>query len=167
MRLPNWIQATQRDYMFRKYVNSNNLWYLFNSLNAPRRVLRMFFFTLRPQYMQVTYTHDEPRLFWLREKPDDPKLSPMQGSKWCRVRYLWCTSVVISDINSNIQLYQLTSTNETKHLCVHIKTIYFISHLQDTVTTQWLDSDSVVTVDNCWQHNDCHWHLGHCAVGSC
>ena len=26
---------------------------------------------------------------------------------------------------------------------------YSISHLPDTVTTQWLDSDSVVTVGNC------------------
>ena len=29
---------------------------------------------------------------------------------------------------------------------------YSISHLLDTVTTQWLDSDSVVTIANCRQH---------------
>ena len=31
---------------------------------------------------------------------------------------------------------------------------YSISHLLGLVTTQWLDSDGVVTVDNCWQHGD-------------
>ena len=31
---------------------------------------------------------------------------------------------------------------------------YSISHLLGTVTTKWLDSDSVVTVVNCWQHGD-------------
>ena len=31
---------------------------------------------------------------------------------------------------------------------------YSISHLLATATTQWLDSDSVVTVDNCRQHGD-------------
>ena len=31
---------------------------------------------------------------------------------------------------------------------------YSISHLLGTVTTQWLDSDGVVTVDNCQQHGD-------------
>ena len=32
-----------------------------------RRSLRGIFFTPRPQYMQVTYAPDEPRLFWLRD----------------------------------------------------------------------------------------------------
>ena len=31
---------------------------------------------------------------------------------------------------------------------------YSIPHLLDTVTKQWLDSDSVVTVVKCWQHGD-------------
>ena len=31
---------------------------------------------------------------------------------------------------------------------------YFISHLLVTVTTQWLNSDGVVTVVNYRQHND-------------
>ena len=31
---------------------------------------------------------------------------------------------------------------------------YSISHLLGTVTTQWLDSDGIVTVDNCRQHSD-------------
>ena len=33
---------------------------------------------------------------------------------------------------------------------------YYVSNLQGTVTTLWLDSDSVVTVANCrhWQHSD-------------
>ena len=29
-----------------------------------------------------------------------------------------------------------------------------VSHLLDTVTTRWLDSDSVVTIANCQQHSD-------------
>ena len=33
---------------------------------------RVIVFPLRPQYMHVTYAPDEPRLFWLWEKPDDP-----------------------------------------------------------------------------------------------
>ena len=31
---------------------------------------------------------------------------------------------------------------------------YSINHPQDTVTTWWLDSDSVVTVDDCWHRGD-------------
>ena len=31
---------------------------------------------------------------------------------------------------------------------------HFISHLLDMVITQWQNSDSVVTVANCWQHRD-------------
>ena len=31
---------------------------------------------------------------------------------------------------------------------------YFLNHVLDTVTTWWLDSDSVVTVANCQQHDD-------------
>ena len=34
------------------------------------------------------------------------------------------------------------------------QTSYSISHLRSTVTTWWLDSDSVVTVDNCQQQGD-------------
>ena len=32
---------------------------------------------------------------------------------------------------------------------------YSISHLLGTVTRQWLDSDGIVTVDNCQQHSYC------------
>ena len=38
---------------------------------------------------------------------------------------------------------------------------YSISYLLGTVTTQWLDSDSVVPVDNCRQHGD-FVYLQHC-----
>ena len=31
--------------------------------------------------MQVTYAPDEPRLFWLREKPEDPQFEPHFGIK--------------------------------------------------------------------------------------
>ena len=31
---------------------------------------------------------------------------------------------------------------------------YSISQIRDTVPTRWLDSDSIVTVDNCRQHSD-------------
>ena len=49
------------------------------------------------------------------------------------------------------------------HNCLVISTTtqknsYSISHLHCTVTTRWLDSDGVVTVDN-WQQ-----HHGHCTV---
>ena len=46
---------------------------------------------------------------------------------------------------------------------------YSISHLLDTVITQWLDSDSVVTVDNCQQHGDWVaniWQFSHRAASS-
>ena len=53
----------------------------------------------------------------------------------------------------------------SKYLCVKYLTwvatqkttqlnSYSISHLIDTVTTWWLDSDSEVTLANCWQHSD-------------
>ena len=31
--------------------------------------------------MQVTYTPDEPRLFWLHEKPEDPQFEPHARDK--------------------------------------------------------------------------------------
>ena len=49
--------------------------------------LRMFVFTHRPQYMQVTQAPDEPRLFWLREKPKGPQVMPHAGIKMAQV--LW------------------------------------------------------------------------------
>ena len=33
-------------------------------------------FTLSPQYMQLTYVPDEPQLFVLREKSEDPQIEP-------------------------------------------------------------------------------------------
>ena len=49
---------------------------------------------------------------------------------------------------------------------------YSISHLLGTVTTQWLDSDGVVSVVNCRQHGDHGDYTvdqlcSHCADGSC
>ena len=35
--------------------------------------------------MQVTYTPDKPRLFWLREKPEDPQFDPHAGIKMAQV----------------------------------------------------------------------------------
>ena len=37
--------------------------------------LRLFVFTFRLRYMQVAYEPDEPRLFWLHEKPKTPKFN--------------------------------------------------------------------------------------------
>ena len=36
---------------------------------------------LRPQYMQVAYAPNEPLLFWLQEKPEDPQIQPHAGIK--------------------------------------------------------------------------------------
>ena len=45
---------------------------------------------------------------------------------------------------------------------------YSISHLLGTVTTQWLDRDDVVIVDNCQQHSEytVDQLCSHCAAGS-
>ena len=45
------------------------------------RQLFAIVFTLRPHDMHVTYTPDGPRLFWLREKPEDPHTEPHAGIK--------------------------------------------------------------------------------------
>ena len=46
---------------------------------------------------------------------------------------------------------------------------YSISHQHGTKTTQWLDSDGVVTVVNCWQHGDytVDQLCSHSAASSC
>ena len=49
--------------------------------------------------MQVTHASDEPRLFWLRENPEDPKFSPMPGSRWRRFWHLWSISVLRIDFH--------------------------------------------------------------------
>ena len=43
-----------------------------------------------------------------------------------------------------------------------------MSHLRGAVTTQWLDSDSVVTVDNFWQYGvyTVDQLCSHCAASS-
>ena len=57
--------------------------------------------------------------------------------------------------------------------CVHIHTqqnSYSISHLLGTVTTQWLNSNCVVTIVNCGQHSDyrVYWLCSlRAAAGSC
>ena len=47
--------------------------------------------------------------------------------------------------------------------------LLFLSHLLGTVTTQWLDSDGVVTLVNCRQHSDytVDQLCSHRAAGSC
>ena len=44
--------------------------------------------------MQVTYASDEPRLFWLLEKCEDPQLSPMPESRWRSFWDLLCIPMV-------------------------------------------------------------------------
>ena len=54
--------------------------------------------------------------------------------------------------------------NESKccrHRCTQ-QNSYSISHLLGTVITQWLDSDSIVTIDNCQQHSD--WATNGCVA---
>ena len=41
----------------------------------------MIVFTLRPQYMQVTYVPDEPRFFDYEKKAEDPQIQPHAGIK--------------------------------------------------------------------------------------
>ena len=45
------------------------------------QLVGVFVFTRRLQYMQLTYAHDELRLFWLREKPKDHQIEPHAGVK--------------------------------------------------------------------------------------
>ena len=59
-----------------------------------RSFLHVIVFTLRPQYMQVTYTPDEPQLFWKWENPEDSQFKPHAGIKMAQVLmisgvYLW------------------------------------------------------------------------------
>ena len=48
-------------------------------LRVSRGFYRVIVFTLSRQYMQLTYAPDEPRLFLLREKPEDPQFEPHAG----------------------------------------------------------------------------------------
>ena len=56
-----------------------------HDLCAPCGILHLFIFTLRPQLMQVAYALDKLRLFWLREKPEDPQFEPHAGIKMAQV----------------------------------------------------------------------------------
>ena len=58
------------------------------------------------------------------------------------------------DVNPQSWGMQRSFTSGTLQLWRTQQNSYSISHLLGTVTTQWLDSDSVVTVDNCQQHGD-------------
>ena len=58
--------------------------------------------------------------------------------------------------------------NDKETILITQENSYSASHLLGTVTTQWLDSDGVVTVDNCWQHGDyiVDQLCSHCAASS-
>ena len=64
-----------------------------HDLRMPRGFKRVFVFMLRPQYMQVTNAPDETRLFWWREKPEDPQIQPHAGIKMAQGQvslvYIW------------------------------------------------------------------------------
>ena len=64
----------------RKSICQTNMFTIFM-----RRVLGLFVFTLIPQYMQVVHALDEPRLFKLREKPEDPQIKPHAGIKMVQI----------------------------------------------------------------------------------
>ena len=76
-----------------------------HDLRAPRGFLCVIVFTLRPLYLQVTYTPDKPQSFWLREKPEARHLSPMPRSRWGKFWYLWCISVTHTEKPKNIPTY--------------------------------------------------------------
>ena len=48
---------------------------------SKRKTNALTIFAFRLQYMQVTYPPDEPRLFWLQEKPEDLQIKPHAGIK--------------------------------------------------------------------------------------
>ena len=51
--------------------------------------------------MQLTYAHDEPQLFLLREKPEDPQFEPHAGIKMAQgLVYPSFTSVVETVVRS-------------------------------------------------------------------
>ena len=64
-----------------------------HDFRAPCGFLLLIVFTLRTQYMQITYTPDGPWLFWLQENLKTPNLSPIPGSRWRRFWYLWSISL--------------------------------------------------------------------------
>ena len=49
--------------------------------------------------MQVTYAPDEPQLFWLREKPEDPQYEPHAEIKMAQV------------LGSPVYIYAMNSIN--------------------------------------------------------
>ena len=63
--------------------------------------LRIFIFTLRQQYMQVTYAPDELWLCWLQEKPEDPQFEPHARIKI--MQFLW-SSLFICGSNWKVEV---------------------------------------------------------------
>ena len=76
MRLKLGVLCFCRLHMQNKWVHD---------LRSPCGVLRMFIFTSRPQYMQVTYTSDELWLFWVREKLEYSQYEPHAGIEMAQV----------------------------------------------------------------------------------
>ena len=80
----------------------------------------LFIFMLRPQLVQVTYSRDEPLLFWLRGKPRRPPIwAPCldkKKKKWNRFWDLSCISVGwVLKLQANELIYNLTQA----FLCEH------------------------------------------------
>ena len=51
-----------------------------HNLRALCGILCVFVFSLRRQYMQVTYAPDEPQLYWLLKKKNEKQRSPIWAS---------------------------------------------------------------------------------------
>ena len=65
--------------------------------------------------------------------------------------------IYVSKIMDNIKVAWWRLSNTFIVIFTTQQNSYSISHLLGTVTTLWLDSDGVVTVDNCQQHGDYSW----------
>ena len=116
-----------------------------HNLCAPCDVLRIFNFTLRLQYMQVAYAPDEPLLFWLREKLEDPKFEPTCWDKngagsGISLVYLWIQDISIVSIGviPHCMLHEQTGDNKNLLISYTAKLLFHQSptrHSDYTVTT--------------------------------
>ena len=80
--------------------------------------------------------------------------------KWWDTAFLQRKSTICYHLHRKIFINPLSQQNS-----------YSIGHLLVTVTTQWPDTDSIVTTDNCQQHSDyaastADQLFGHCAASS-
>ena len=87
----------------------------------------------------------------------DSALFIMHGICKCYGLYTFWNVTSLSCFPSSLDMTPILA-----HIHLSKENSYSISHLLGRVTTQWLDSDDVVTVVNCQQHGD----YSHPAAGS-